>query len=114
ALAMMVLMFSMAGIPPMGGFFGKWYVFSAAIASGHVLLAVIGVLASVIGAFYYIRIIKVMYVDEQIITIDNDIPRSNTMIALGAAVVMALFLFGLGMLRDQIMASMPFVVFVAG
>ncbi len=55
-----------------------------------------------------------MYVDEQIITIDNDIPRSNTMIALGAAVVMALFLFGLGMLRDQIMASMPFVVFVAG
>ena len=114
ALAMMVLMFSMAGIPPMGGFFGKWYVFSAAIASGHVILAVIGVLASVIGAFYYIRIIKVMYVDEQIITIDNDIPRSNTMIALGAAVVMALFLFGLGMLRDQIMASMPFVVFVAG
>lgn len=114
ALAMMVLMFSMAAIPPMGGFFGKWYVFSAAIASGHVLLAVIGVLASVIGAFYYIRIIKVMYVDEQIITIDNDIPRSNTMIALGAAVVMALFLFGLGMLRDQIMASMPFVVFVAG
>ncbi|MGB2166066.1 MAG: NADH-quinone oxidoreductase subunit NuoN [Candidatus Puniceispirillales bacterium] len=114
ALAMMVLMFSMAGIPPMGGFFGKWYVFSAAIASGHVILAVIGVLASVIGAFYYIRIIKVMYVDEQIITIDNDIPRSNTMIALGAAVVIALFLFGLGMLRDQIMASMPFVVFVAG
>ena len=114
ALAMMVLMFSMAGIPPMGGFFGKWYVFSAAIASGHVILAVIGVLASVIGAFYYIRIIKVMYVDEQIITIDNDIPRSNTMIALGAAVVMALFLFGLGMLREQIMASMPFVVFVAG
>ena len=114
SLAMMVLMFSMAGIPPMGGFFGKWYVFSAAIASGHVILAVIGVLASVIGAFYYIRIIKVMYVDEQIITIDNDIPRSNTMIALGAAVVMALFLFGLGMLRDQIMASMPFVVFVAG
>lgn len=114
SLSMMVLMFSMAGIPPMGGFFGKWYVFSAAIASGHVILAVIGVLASVIGAFYYIRIIKVMYVDEQIITIDNDIPRSNTMIALGAAVVMALFLFGLGMLRDQIMASMPFVVFVAG
>jgi NADH-quinone oxidoreductase subunit N len=114
ALAMMVLMFSMAGIPPMGGFFGKWYVFSAAIASGHVILAIIGVLASVIGAFYYIRIIKVMYVDEQIITIDNDIPRSNTMIALGAAVVMALFLFGLGMLRDQIMASLPFVVFVAG
>ena len=114
ALAMMVLMFSMAGIPPMGGFFGKWYVFSAAIASGHVTLAIIGVLASVIGAFYYIRIIKVMYVDDQVISIDSHIPRSNTMIALGAAVVMAVFLFGLGVLREQITAAVPFVVFVAG
>jgi NADH-quinone oxidoreductase subunit N len=114
ALAMMVLMFSMAGIPPMGGFFGKWYVFSAAIASGHVALAIIGVLASVIGAFYYIRIIKVMYVDDQVISIDNHIPRSNTMIALGAAMVMAVFLFGLGVLREQITAAIPFVVFVAG
>jgi NADH-quinone oxidoreductase subunit N len=114
ALAMMVLMFSMAGIPPMGGFFGKWYVFSAAIASGHVTLAIIGVLASVIGAFYYIRIIKVMYVDDQVISIDSHIPRSNTMIALGAAVVMAVFLFGLGALREQITAAVPFVVFVAG
>jgi NADH-quinone oxidoreductase subunit N len=114
ALAMMVLMFSMAGIPPMGGFFGKWYVFSAAIASGHVALAIIGVLASVIGAFYYIRIIKVMYVDDQVISIDNHIPRSNTMIALGAAVLMAVFLFGLGVLREQITAAVPFVVFVAG
>jgi NADH-quinone oxidoreductase subunit N len=110
----MVLMFSMAGIPPMGGFFGKWYVFSAAIASGHVTLAIIGVLASVIGAFYYIRIIKVMYVDDQVISIDSHIPRSNTMIALGAAVVMAVFLFGLGVLREQITAAVPFVVFVAG
>ncbi len=114
ALAMMVLMFSMAGIPPMGGFFGKWYVFSAAVASGHVILAIIGVLASVIGAFYYIRIIKVMYVDEQVIEIDHNVPRSNTMIALASALVMAFFLFGLSILRDQITAAIPFVVFVAG
>ncbi|MAJ34909.1 MAG: NADH-quinone oxidoreductase subunit N [Candidatus Puniceispirillum sp. TMED52] len=114
ALAMMVLMFSMAGIPPMGGFFGKWYVFSAAVASGHVILAIIGVLASVIGAFYYIRIIKVMYVDEQVIEIDHNVPRRNTMIALASALVMAFFLFGLSILRDQITAAIPFVVFVAG
>ena len=101
--SVMVLMFSIADTTN-GWVFGKWFVFSAAIASGHVILAVIGVLASVIGAFYYIRIIKVMYVDEQIITIDNDIPEA-TMIALGAAVVMA-FLFGLGMLRDEL-ASCP-------
>lgn len=114
ALAMMVLMFSMAGIPPMGGFFGKWYVFSAAVASGHVILAIIGVLASVIGAFYYIRIIKVMYVDEQVIEIDHNVPRSNMMIAFGSALIMAFFLFGLSILREQITAAIPFVVFVAG
>ena len=114
ALAMMVLMFSMAGIPPMGGFFGKWYVFSAAVASGHVILAIIGVLASVIGAFYYIRIIKVMYVDEQVIEIDHNVPRSNMMIASGSALIMAFFLFGLSILREQITAAIPFVVFVAG
>jgi hypothetical protein len=55
-----------------------------------------------------------MYVDDQVISIDNHIPRSNTMIALGAAVLMAVFLFGLGVLREQITAAVPFVVFVAG
>jgi len=63
ALALAVLMFSMAGIPPLSGFFGKLYVFAAAIRAGLVPLAVFGVLTSVIGAFYYLRIIKVMYFD---------------------------------------------------
>ena len=57
-------MFSMAGIPPLAGFFAKLYVFLAAIDAGLVPLAVIGVLASVVGAYYYIRIVKVMYFDE--------------------------------------------------
>jgi NADH-quinone oxidoreductase subunit N len=64
ALALAILMFSMAGIPPLSGFFGKLYVFAAAIRAGLVPLAVFGVLTSVIGAFYYLRIIKIMYFDN--------------------------------------------------
>jgi NADH-quinone oxidoreductase subunit N len=60
---MTVFMFSMAGIPPLSVFFGKLYVFLAAVEGGMWTLAVIGVLTSVIGAYYYLRIIKVMYFD---------------------------------------------------
>jgi NADH-quinone oxidoreductase subunit N len=56
-------MFSMAGIPPLAGFWGKYFIFAAAVNSGLWVLAVIGVLTSVVGAFYYIRIVKVMYFD---------------------------------------------------
>ena len=59
-----IIMLSMAGIPPFMGFFGKFYVFIAAIESQQYLLAILGVLASVISAFYYLRIIKGMYFDE--------------------------------------------------
>jgi NADH-quinone oxidoreductase subunit N len=64
AFLLAMLMFSLAGIPPLAGFFAKWFVFVAAIKEGLYVLAVIGVLASVVGAFYYIRIIKIMYFDE--------------------------------------------------
>jgi len=58
------LLFSLAGIPPLAGFFAKFYVFLAAIEAGLYALAVIGVLASVVGAYYYLRIVKIMYMDE--------------------------------------------------
>jgi NADH-quinone oxidoreductase subunit N len=64
AASLALFMFSMAGIPPLAGFFGKLYVFLPAISAGLYTLAVIGVLASVIAAYYYLRIIKVMYFDE--------------------------------------------------
>ena len=66
ALAMAVLLFSLAGIPPLAGFFAKFYVFLAAIESGLYVLAVIGVLLSVVGAFYYLRIVKIMYFDDPV------------------------------------------------
>ncbi len=60
-----MLLFSLAGIPPLAGFFAKFYVFTAAIKAGMFTLSVIGVITSVIGAFYYLNVIKVMYFDEQ-------------------------------------------------
>jgi len=59
-----MLLFSLAGIPPLAGFFAKFYVFLAAMSAGLYALAVLGVLASVVAAYYYIRIVKVMYFDE--------------------------------------------------
>jgi len=66
ALAMAAMMFSMAGIPPLAGFFGKLFVFQAAIDAELYALAIVGVLTSVIAAFYYLRIIKIMYFDAPV------------------------------------------------
>jgi NADH-quinone oxidoreductase subunit N len=63
AAAMALVMFSMVGVPPLAGFFGKFYVFMAAVEANLLWLALIGVLLSVIGAFYYLRLIKIMYFD---------------------------------------------------
>lgn len=64
AFFMAAMMFSLAGIPPLAGFFAKYYVFLAAIKANMFVLAVLGVLASVVGAFYYLNIVKIMYFDE--------------------------------------------------
>jgi NADH-quinone oxidoreductase subunit N len=64
AFFMATMMFSLAGIPPLAGFFAKYYVFLAAIKANMFILAVLGVLASVVGAFYYLNIVKIMYFDE--------------------------------------------------
>ena len=64
AFFLALLLFSLAGIPPLAGFFAKYYVFLAAIKAGLYALAVIGVLASVVGAYYYLLIVKIMYFDE--------------------------------------------------
>jgi len=60
-----ILMFSLAGIPPLAGFFAKFYVFAAAVKQGLWPLAVFGVLASVVGAYYYVRIVKIMFIDAR-------------------------------------------------
>jgi NADH-quinone oxidoreductase subunit N len=66
AFLLAALLFSLAGIPPLAGFFAKFYVFLAAIHAGLYALAVIGVLLSVVGAYYYLRIVKLMYFDAPV------------------------------------------------
>jgi NADH-quinone oxidoreductase subunit N len=77
SLSLAIIMLSMAGIPPFIGFFGKFYVFIAAIESQQYILALLGVLASVISAFYYLRIIKGMYFDEVTDGVNFDFTINN-------------------------------------
>ena len=90
ALWMTVFMFSMAGIPPFSGFWARYFIFTAAVQSGLWLLAVIGVLTSVIGAYYYIRIIKVMYFDAPGEPFDPR-PASLSLLAAGSGLFTTLF-----------------------
>ncbi len=91
ALAMALFMFSMSGIPPLAGFFGKLYIFLAAIEAGHYALAVIGVLSSVVAAFYYLRIVKVMYFDEAEEFLDRPIGREIGLVLAGTSLVIVFF-----------------------
>jgi len=77
-----MLLFSLAGIPPLAGFFAKWYVFVAAIKANLFTLAVIGVLTSVVGAYYYLSIVKVMYFDEPLGRLDPIRVELRTVVAV--------------------------------
>jgi len=90
--AFAIFMWAMAGIPPLSGFFGKLYVFSAAINAGLVTLAVVGVVTSVIAAFYYLRVIKIMYFDKGAPGFDKAAGSVNLVMGAGA-VVTGLFVF---------------------
>jgi NADH-quinone oxidoreductase subunit N len=93
ALVMGILMFSMAGIPPLAGFFGKFYVFLAAIKAELYVLAVIGVLASVVGAFYYLSIVKVMYFDEPAERFERPPRELGIMMAVAGFLVVFFFVY---------------------
>jgi NADH-quinone oxidoreductase subunit N len=77
-----MLLFSLAGVPPLAGFFAKWYVFVAAIKAGLFALSVIGVLTSVVGAYYYLLIVKVMYFDEPLAKLDPMRVELRTVLAV--------------------------------
>ena len=94
AMAMMlaVCMFSLAGIPPLAGFIGKFYVFRAAVDAGLIWFAVVGVLLSVVGAYYYLRIVKLLYFDEPAAPFDRAPSLSVSAIAGVCAVLLLFFL----------------------
>jgi NADH-quinone oxidoreductase subunit N len=88
ALAMLILLFSLAGVPPMVGFFGKFYVLRAAYDAGLAWLAVAGVIASVIGAFYYLRIVYFMYFGEETEALDGKMSPALWVSLMASAAVM--------------------------
>jgi NADH-quinone oxidoreductase subunit N len=91
AFAMAVFMFSLAGIPPLAGFFAKLFVFQAAIEAELYTLAVIGVLTSVVGAYYYVRIVKLMYFDEPKEVFDRPIGGEMRLVLAGTGIFTLLF-----------------------
>jgi len=94
ALALAIFMFSMAGIPPLAGFFGKFYIFLAAIEAELYALAIIGVLTSVVGAFYYLRIIKIAYFDDPIEPLDKPLGSEiSVVLAVTAFAILMFFIY---------------------
>jgi len=91
ALIMAIMMFSMSGIPPLAGFFGKLFIFKAAIDAQYYTIAIIGVLTSVIAAYYYLRVIKVMYFDEPAEMLDPEFSNSHHVVMYLATAVILFF-----------------------
>jgi len=91
AFVMAVLMFSMAGVPPMAGFFGKFFVLKAALHSELYGLAITGVLASVVSAYYYLRVIKIMYFDPTKDPLDKEAGRETKIVVLVAGLLNLIF-----------------------
>lgn len=92
AFCLAMMMFSLAGIPPLAGFFAKFYVFAAAIQANLVTLAVIGVVTSVIGAYYYLRIVKVMYFDAPVEGFERMPAGVSFVLVVSSAVVLLFWL----------------------
>ena len=94
ALAFLVILFSLAGIPPLGGFFAKFFVFTAVIEHKMYTLAIIGLLTTVISAFYYLRIIKTIYFDDSVVTFDPIKNKSvQSTILLSCSFLLTYFLY---------------------
>jgi NADH-quinone oxidoreductase subunit N len=93
AFVLAMLMFSLAGVPPLAGFFAKFYVFLAAINAGMFTLAVLGVLASVVGCYYYLMIVKVMYFDEPAPAFDPMGYALRAMVAVTGLFVILFFIY---------------------
>lgn len=108
AFGLAMLLFSLAGIPPLAGFFGKLYVFLAAVEAQLYLLAVLGVLASVVGAFYYIRIVKVIYFDEPAEALDQPAIEQKVVFALASVFVLVFVVFGNGITSAASAAAKTF------
>ena len=105
ALGILIFMFSLAGIPPMAGFFGKFFIFMAAIDAELYTLAVIGVVSSVVGAYYYLRIVKIVFFDDLLDILDKPIERPLRLIIVATGIVTILFFLWPAPLLDSASAA---------
>ena len=94
AISFLIILFSLAGIPPLGGFFAKFYVFSAVLEQQMFTLAIIGLLTTVISAFYYLKIIKIIYFDDSVITFDAvKNKKAQASILISCSILLTFFLY---------------------
>ena len=94
AISFLIILFSLAGIPPLGGFFAKFYVFTAVVEQKMYALAIIGLLTTVISAFYYLKIIKTIYFDASIISFDNTKNKfAQLSIFISCGILLTFFLY---------------------
>ena len=94
AISFLIILFSLAGIPPLGGFFAKFYVFSAVLEQKMFTLAIIGLLTTVISAFYYLKIIKIIYFDDSAITFDAvKNKKAQASIFISCGILLTFFLY---------------------
>jgi NADH-quinone oxidoreductase subunit N len=105
AAALALLMFSMAGIPPLAGFLGKYFIFVAAVNAGFVPLAVVGLLASVVGAFYYLRIVKIMYFDEPAPALDEPDMLTGAIVGVSSVLMLVYFIYPAPLLNGAAAAA---------
>ena len=94
AISFLIILFSLAGIPPLGGFFAKFYVFLAVLEQQMYTLAIIGLLTTVISAFYYLKIIKIIYFDDSVITFDAvKNKKAQASILISCSILLTFFLY---------------------
>jgi NADH-quinone oxidoreductase subunit N len=92
ALIMTIFLLSLGGFPPTAGFIGKWYLFSAAISAGEYGLAIIGVLTSVVSIFFYLRVVVMMYMADEVATSTVTVPTTASLFALAVPTVATFYL----------------------
>ncbi len=94
AISFLIILFSLAGIPPLGGFFAKFYIFTSVLEQKMYALAIIGLLTTVVSAFYYLRIIKTIYFDDSILTFDvTKNKTAQTTIFISCSILITFFLY---------------------
>ena len=91
AISLLIILFSLAGVPPLGGFFAKFYVFVAVLEKEMYALAIIGLITTVMSAFYYLKIIKTIYFDDSIITFEPTKNRTAQFSVIASCTILITF-----------------------